>query len=273
MEKKKNWFVRFFCAIGRFLRNCLCFLVFSIAYVFLKIFFRCKVRGKANINSSDEARVFVANHYELYGPISMYLRFPLKFRPWIIDKMMDEKCVKEQMSLMIYNNYKRVPNWIKKIAISMLKNLMVFVMKYGAKGIAVSRENLRENLKTMKISTETLEKNKAIVLFPEKLYVREGVGDFQTGFEHLAKYYYQKTGKKISFYPIFVSEVNKEMYIEKPIVFDPTAETNEEKEKIVEFLHSSMVASYQKNEVGSKKYIKRKQKLEKKQNKQKKKEG
>lgn len=262
--KKKNIFVRFFGAIGRGINYFFCFIIFAIAWIFMKLFFRCKVKGKENINKGDEAQIFISNHYELFGPIAMFMRFPKRFRPWIIDKMMEPECIEKQMGLMIYNNYKKVPKWIKKIAIVLIKNFMVFTMKFMARGIPVSRENFRENLKTMKTTSEELQKGKTIVIFPEKDYVSEGVGEFQTGFEHIAKYHYQKTGKKITFYPVFVSQTNRTIYIEKPIVYDPENDFNDEKNRIVSFLKDSMVESYKNNETTSKKYLKKKEKESKK---------
>lgn len=270
-KKKKNIFVRFFCAIGRGINYFFCLLFFGIVVLFAKIFLRCKVYGKENVKKDDEARVFIFNHYELYGPVAMYIRFPYKNRPWIIDKMMYPEFIEKQMSLMIMNNYKKVPKWLKRFVILCIKNLVVFVMNFVG-GIPVSRENFRDNLKTMKISTETLEKGKSLAIFPEKLYVREGVGEFQSGFEHIAKYYYQKTGKRISFYPVFVSKINRAMYVEKPIIFNPENDTNSEKEKIVNYLRDSMIELYKTKEVQGKKYQKLKEKERKREEKLKKKE-
>ena len=65
-----------------------------------------------------------------------------------------------------------------------------------------------------------------------------------TGFEYIGKYYYQKTGKKISFYPVFTSYKKKTMYIEKPIVYNPNNNPNEEKERIVNGLRDTIEQSY-----------------------------
>ncbi len=257
---KKNPIKSFFCAIGRTIKNFFLFLTFSLAYIFVAPFIRCKVVGKKNVNKTDEARVFVANHYEIYGPIAIFLRFPYKFRPWVIDKMTDPAQVEQQMSLGIYGKFEKYPIWIKKIAIKLLKNIMVYTMNNRAKAIPVSRENPRANIKTMQESVKTLEKGKNIVIFPELSYVDEGVGEFQTGFEHLAKFYHQKTGKKITFYPIFVSQIGKKMFIEKPITFNPENDPNQEKKKITTYLHEAMVQSYLENEVNNAEIQKKKEK-------------
>ena len=247
-NKKRNIFLNIFRWIGLAIKNTILFIVFCILYIIIWPFTRCKVKGKENLNKNDEARVFIANHYQIYGPLSIFMNFPYENRPWIIDKMMDEKSVEHQMGLMVYNEFKGVPKFLKWIVLKIIKNLMVFCMKM-AKGISVSRENIRANIKTFQISTETLEKNKALIIYPEKDYVNEGVGVFMQGFEHIGKYHYSKTGKKISFYPMFVSQKNKEMYIGTPIIYNPEEKHNIEKERIVTYLRNEMVAQYEKFEV------------------------
>ena len=246
---KQNPIKKFFSAIGKGIKNFFLFLVFSIGCFFCKLFVRCKVVGKENVSNDDEARVFIANHYEIYGPLAVFLRFPYKFRPWVIDKLTKPNQVEQQMSLGIYGKFKKCPMWLKRIAVKTLKSIMVYTMTKKAKAIPVSRENPRANIKTMQESVETFEKGKDIVIFPELSYVDEGVGEFQTGFEHLAKYYHQKTGKKVTFYPVFISQINKKMYIEKPITFNPQNDSNDEKKKITTYLHDTMTATYIKEEV------------------------
>ena len=120
-----------------------------------------------------------------------------------------------------------------------------------AKGIPVSRENPRANIKAFQISTEALEKGNVIIIYPEKDYVNEGVGIFMQGFEHIGKYYFSKTGKRISFYPMFISQKNKTMYICNPIIYYPEENHNKEKERIISYLRNEMVAKYEKVEINA----------------------
>lgn len=246
MDKRKNIFARFFGAIGHGLKQFSLYLQFLGLYIIVKPLMPAKTKGKGNVRKND-IKVFVTNHYEVYGPVIMYLRFPYNFRPWVIDRIMTPESVEAQMSTGVYNNFPKFPMWFKKLAVKALRNLMVFTMKH-ANAISVSRENPRANIKTLQESTALLNKGKNILIFPEESYVTSGVGKFQTGFEHLAKYYHQKTGKCISFYPVFISKQNKTIYIEKPITFNPENDTNDEKQKIVEYLYDSMIDSYVKNE-------------------------
>ena len=112
---KKNIFKSFFFAIGKSIRNFFMWITFWIIYIIAKPFVRCKIIGKQNISKTDEARVFVSNHYEIYGPLAIFMRFPYKFRPWVIDKMMSPQKVEEQMGLGIYSKFPNYPMWLKKI--------------------------------------------------------------------------------------------------------------------------------------------------------------
>lgn len=246
----KKFFKTTFGLFFSLIRNAIYFLFYIIAFPFAFLFIKGKTKGKENLNKNDEARIFVANHYEVYGPFITYLKFPYSFRPWIIDKMIDPKTVEAHMSIGIYNQFPKFPKWVKFIFIKVSKSLMVFFMKTIARGIPVSRDNFRKNIKTMQISTEVLENGEPIVIFPEAKAVKEGVGEFMTGFEHIGKYYYQKTGKKVSFYPMFISKMNQTMYIGKPVVFNPDNDGAQEKERIISTLRDRMLDSYIQYECG-----------------------
>lgn len=222
-------------------------IVLGLALLLIQPFIWCFTKGKKNVRKDDEARVFVANHYEIYGPLVVFLRFPYKFRPWVIDKMCDAKSIEQHMGIGFYSNYKWIPKWFKIFLVKIAKRLILFGIKF-TRPIPVSRDNLRSNIKTMKLSTEALNKQQSIVLFPERSSVKEGVGEFMTGFEHLGKYYYQKTGKRISFYPVFISKKKSCMYIEEPVIYDPNNDPNVEKERIVTTLRESMINSYLRHE-------------------------
>lgn len=247
MKEKKNIFRKFLSAIGNIFKTGFLWIQYFLLFIFVNPFIKSKVKGKKNLLETDEARVFIVNHYELFGPVAMFLRFPYKFRPWVIDRIMNPESVEKQMSISVYNNFKRFPMWFKKLSVKALKNLMVFTMKH-AKAIAVSKDNPRENLLALKESSITMQNGVSIVIFPELSYVESGVGEFQTGFEHLAKYHHQKTGQKVTFYPIFISRENGEMYIEKPIIYNPNNDPNEEKQNIVAYLRNAMLDSYIINE-------------------------
>ncbi len=240
---KNNFFLKSLLFILQCIEFIILGTIFGIIFLLAQPFFWCFTKGKKNVLKDDEARVFVANHYEIYGPVAMFLRFPFKFRPWVIDKMCKSKSIEQQMSIGFYNNYKWIPKWFKVFLVKVAKRLVLFVIRF-ARPIPVSRDNPRSNITTLQTSVEVLNKKTSILIFPELSSVKEGVGEFMTGFEHLGKYYYQKTGKKISFYPVFISKKRNTMYIEPAIKFNPNNDPNLEKERIVNGLREAMITSY-----------------------------
>lgn len=245
---KKNNFIK--CLL--FPLKCLEFIIFSILFVIIFLlvqpFVWCFPKGKKNVKKDDEARVFITNHYEIFGPIAIFLRFPFKSRIWVIDKMCDEETIEKQMSIGFYNNFKWIPKFIKVIIVKLTKRFVLFIIRF-ARPIPVSRDNPRANIKTMQTSTNVLNKKISIIIFPELNAVKQGVGEFMTGFEYLGKYFYQKTGKKISFYPVFISKKKASMYIEKPVIFNPDNDPTKEKQRIVNNLRAAMIKSYTEHEL------------------------
>lgn len=243
----KNIFLKPIIFLLKLLEFILLGSIFGVIFLLAQPFIWCWTKGKNNVQKTDEARVFVANHYEIYGPLIMFMRFPFKFRPWVIDKMCEPKSIEKQMSIGFYNNYKWLPKWFKVILVKIAKRLVLFAIKF-ARPIPVSRDNPRANIKTLQTSVDVLNKKTNIVIYPELSSVKEGVGEFMSGFEHIGKYFYQKTGKKVSFYPVFVSKKKNTMFIEKPIIYNPDNDANQEKERIVKELHDSIENSYILNE-------------------------
>ena len=96
-------------------------IIFGVILIIIQPFFWCFTKGKKNVKKDDEARIFTANHYEIYGPVAMFLRFPFRFRPWVIDKMCEAQSIEKHMSIGFYNNYKWLPKWIKFILIKLAK--------------------------------------------------------------------------------------------------------------------------------------------------------
>ena len=209
--------------------NFIYYLGFLILVVILYPILHCKVKGKKNIKKTDEARIFISNHLEIYGPTLIYLRLPVrKKRYWIIDKIMDKETVERQMRWGIdnENNYKWAPKWLKNIAVKVLKNFVVYVLKVRVKGISVSRDNEREIIKTFKTSVDALNKKQNLCIFPEVSYQEKGIGDVFPTFAVFAKYFYKKTGKKISYYPVYIDKANKQMNIGNKITYDPDNENS-----------------------------------------------
>ena len=81
-----------------------------------------------------------------------------------------------------------------------------------------------------------------LLIMPERDYTNESqdAGELYTGFVHLAQLYYRATGRALSFYPVYPSKADSAIYIEQPVVFDPTAPFMAERDRVVAALRAEL---------------------------------
>jgi len=71
--------------------------------------------------------------------------------------------------------------------------------------------------------------------------VLEGVSHFFTGFAMLGPMYYNRTGKRAIFVPIYADRKKRVLTFGKPTVYDPDAPANEERERLCDYLRGEML--------------------------------
>jgi len=199
------------------------FIIYCLIYFLIFIFAPCKKRGKNNIRKEDQARIFISNHLEIYGPMSFQVHFKYKKAFWVHTHVLDPNEVEKQMGYGILNknNYKWAPMWFRKLVIKMLKGLLIYVMNYRIHHIPVSQDDYHTFMNTLENTRKYVKKNYDIVIFPEKTYTETGFGDVYAGFVSTAKYLYKKDGIITTFYPVYIDKFGKKMHILEPIVYDP----------------------------------------------------
>jgi len=232
--------MKFFRFIGRKIANAFHFMAYCLLYFICKVFMPNKVYGKENIKENDEARVFLSNHLELYGPIVMHVHFPIKKKAiWIHEYMLNKDKIEEQMAYgFVELHFKWIPKFIKRAIVKIFKHFLLYVLKNKVNGISVSRENSRDLVATMKNTYQKIEEGNSIIIFPEKLYQNEGVGELLAGFTTIAKYVYKKSGKKVSFYPVYIDKKHGKTHIGNPIKYDPTDEYYSD--NITEYIYTAI---------------------------------
>ena len=60
--------------------------------------------------------------------------------------------------------------------------------------------------------------------------------DFQTKFVDVARFYYKKTGREISFVPMYIAPKLKKIYLGKPVKFNHTEPIEAERSRICNYL-------------------------------------
>ena len=209
--------------------------------LFLRLFYRRKVIGGENIDSS-QASVFVCNHGLAAGPITAVLYFPVLFRVWINATMLNCKEASASMEDTFRDNFKLVGRLGRKAFCHVASWLVCHVLK-SYEPIPVYKGNTRKTVETISLSIDALNRGENLLIFPEKpadRYDDESFKDFNTGFATLGRAYYKRTGRRLVFYPVFSDGPTHTFIIGEPVTYDPENEPHSEKIRISSELQGRM---------------------------------
>lgn len=217
-----------------------------IIRLFLRPLIPCRVKGKENVDLSCGPVIFVCNHLEIYGPVIAALHMPFYYRPWVINKMISRETIESHMREGIEEIFMPLPKFIKKRLPSIAAPIVHYAINV-VDPIPVYTDNLKEVVKTIKISAEAMEYLDNILLFPENpaseedgRYPLEGVSRFFTGFTKIAKEYYNRTKQVTSFYPVYINKKKRTMTFGKGVTYNPHNNQMEERDRIVASLMQSI---------------------------------
>jgi hypothetical protein len=213
----------------------------KIVALMLRPWFRHQVIGTEKVQCGNEPVIFVANHGEVYGPIVTYLHLPFSFRPWIENKMLDRVQINQYLWIHTFSKIK--PAWLGRAILNLAGPFLSWLLN-SAEPIPVFRGESRALLKTVNLSVLALQEQDNLLLFPEDPtksadghYAPTGVSPFYTGFVSVARYYYRKTGKVITFYPVYMNQANRTLSFGDGVPYDPQGKNESDR------VSSSLMAS------------------------------
>lgn len=222
----------------------------KLVILILRPLFYVKVVGKEKVRlTPGVSTVFTCNHGEIYGPIVTNLYIPFSFRPWVINEISEP----DRSAQYLYRNTVSRQRWIpRRLRLPAAKVVMVFLewVMRSLDSITVYRDKPRELIKTFRDTASAMEAGDNILIFPENPndeslekagYLREGVGEFFTGFTMIAQIYHQKTGKCAQFVPIFADKKRHTLTFGEAIVYNPDNPPQEEKLRISGYLRGEML--------------------------------
>ncbi len=216
----------------------------KIIMTVLRPFLRNKVYGAEHINRTRFPSIFVCNHGYIYGPVAAVIYLPVYFRPWIDERMIDKALVADQILL----GFKLpLPQKLKKAVCAALAVPARWALN-SFEPIVVSRLNLRGIMKTLHETVDAMTAGDNVLVFPENPALTENeythgkLGQFFTGFAQLGKLYFDKTGEKPLFYPVYANKKEHTLHIGAPVEFNAGAPAKEERERISSALHAAMEA-------------------------------
>ncbi|MGI5977213.1 MAG: lysophospholipid acyltransferase family protein [Candidatus Limivicinus sp.] len=185
-------------------------------------------------NLPDEACVVVGNHSQMHGPIVAELFFPGKCCTWCAGQMMNADEVQAYSYKDFWSYKPRYIRWFYKILSYLIVPISVRVFN-SAKTIGVYHDT--RIISTFRRTVEALHDGTSIIIFPEHdADYNHILCDFQTKFVDVARFYYRKYKKDISFVPFYIAPKLKKGYIGKPVQFDHSAAIEEERERICHYL-------------------------------------
>ncbi|MDI9520379.1 MAG: lysophospholipid acyltransferase family protein [Bacillota bacterium] len=221
----------------------------KLIIIILRPFFYSRVIGADKVSlPQDTSVIFTCNHGELWGPIVTNLFIPFSFRPWVIDEI----AVPESSSTYLYKNTIKRQKWIPeklKWPVTRLVSVVLQWIMRSLDSIPVYRDNPRALVNTFRETAAAMEAGDNILIFPENPndagqaqagYLREGVGEFFNGFAMTAQIYYQRTGKRALFYPIFADKAKHTLTFGEPTQYDPDNK-GDEKQRIADHLRNEML--------------------------------
>ena len=207
--------------------------LFRVIKYLVRVFYpKIEVVGLENL--PDEPCAIIGNHTQMHGPIACELYFPDNYYTWCAGQMMKLKEVPEYAYTDFWSQKPKYLRPLFKIVSYIIPPLSVLIFN-NARTIAVYKDN--RVISTFRESIAKLQNGNSVVIFPEhdKKY-NNIIYDFQEGFVDIARLYYKRTGKELSFVPLYIAPKLKKMYLGKPIKFCAETPIAEERRRICDYL-------------------------------------
>lgn len=195
-------------------------------------YIKMEVVGMENL--PQEPCVVVGNHTQMNGPIACELYMPDDYYIWCAGQMMKLREVPGYAYEDFWSQKPKVSRPFFKLASYLIAPLSVLIFN-NARTIPVYRDS--RIVSTFKRTVNMLQDGKSIVIFPEcDEKCNNILYQFEDKFIDTARFYYKRTGKELSFVPMYIAPKLKKMYIGKPVRFCAQNPIEEERRRICEYL-------------------------------------
>ena len=185
-------------------------------------------------NLPAEPVVIVGNHSQIHGPIACELYMPGDHYTWAAGQMMHLKEVPAYAYQDFWSQKPKYCRPIYKLLSYLIAPLSVCVFN-NANTIGVYRD--ARIISTFKNTVTKLCGGANVVVFPEHDVKRNHIiYDFQDRFIDIARLYHKKTGKELTFVPLYIAPKLRKMYLGKPICFCAANDMGQERQRICQYL-------------------------------------
>ena len=199
----------------------------------VKVFYpKIQVEGVENL--PDESAIIVGNHTQMNGPIACELYFPGNRYTWCAGEMMHLNAVPAYAYKDFWSRKPKYIRWFYKILSYLIAPLSVCVFN-SAQTIGVYHDT--RVMSTFKNTVTRLQEGASVVVFPEHdVPYNHILCQFQDKFIDVARLYYKRTQKELSFVPLYIAPSLRKMYLGKPIRFCAATPMEEERRRICQYL-------------------------------------
>lgn len=213
------------------------YAVYRLCRWLVAVFYpRMELKGLENLPEGE--CIVVGNHTQMNGPICAELYFPGKRRIWCAGQMMHLKEVPAYAYQDFWSGKPGAVRWFYKLLSYIIAPLSVCVFN-NARTIPVYHDN--RLLTTFKQTVSALQEGMRVIIYPECAQpYNQILYQFQDRFIDVAKLYYKRSGKAVSFVPMYIAPSLKTMYLGKPITFQPDQPIEEERARIRDYLMTTI---------------------------------
>lgn len=199
-----------------------------------------KIQVEGLENLPEDPCLIVANHSQMHGPIACELYFPGNRYTWCAGQMMH---LKEVPAYAYQDFWSAKPKWQRpfwKLLSYIIAPIAVCVFN-NARTIGVYRDS--RIIATFKNTVKALQGGDHVVIFPEHAQPHNQiVWDFQENFVDIAKLYYKRTGKALTFIPMYIAPNLNKMFIDKGISYDYDNAGENERRRVCDYLMDTITA-------------------------------
>ena len=191
-----------------------------------------EVIGMENI--PEEPCIIVANHAQLHGPVTGILYLPGNCWFWGAGELLSLKTAARYAYKDFWSKKPRMFRWLYK-QLSYIAGPVLYYIFHNVNMIGVYHD--KRLMTTLKETGKVLDRGGKVVIFPE-CYTEHNhiVYQFQSGFVDVARLYAKKTGKELSFVPVYFAPKLKKVVVGKPTKYQVDSLKIEERDRICNYL-------------------------------------
>ena len=182
---------------------------------------------------------FVCNHTKIYAPTFFITNKEYRARVWANYYFLYFRVFWNHMKNKVLKN--RKPKCLLYPIAFLLMPIIILTFR-AFEPVPVFHKDERVETMTFKKSVETLKSGIRQVIFPERTEnkVNRYVFQFNHGFPRVAEKYYQETGKKLKFYPVYCAEKLRTFVVGDPIQYDPDTSMDVQADAICRYLENKI---------------------------------